>query len=254
MPIEMIAESLEEVPEALRANAVERDGKFVFDGTSIINSAQGWMTDLQKKKAELKKYEGLDAEAARKAMAALEGVDPNEAKEAVKRLKDLENKKLEEAGEFEKLKTKWNDEKAKELGELKGVIETQVKELTFFKLDNKVRSAAIEGGVLAEDLEDAINLTRSRFRLGPKDEILVLDKEGDESTITLEQFWKETYKQEKPKFYAPTGAAGSGAPTNHAGGGGSRTIKTKADFKTVSDKVEFIKKNGQQAFESLPNK
>ena len=87
-------------------------------------------------------------------------------------------------------------------------------------LNDKLRRAIVKSGVFADDIEDVLTLTRSRFTLNDKDQVVVLDEGGSESDETLDNFFGETFKKSKPKFYQGTGASGSGTPAGGSKGGG----------------------------------
>jgi hypothetical protein len=125
--------------------------------------------------------------------------------------------------------------------------DSYVSELTKFKLTDRVRAAALAAGVLPDDIEDVLTITSRRFKLGDKDEIVVLDKDGDPSSTNLDKSFTEEFKTAKPKFYGASGAGGSGAPAGGAGGGGggAKTVKV-AEFDKMSpqEQMAHVKSGG----------
>jgi hypothetical protein len=71
-----------------------------------------------------------------------------------------------------------------------------------------VKIKALNSGVLPEDIDDVMKITRKRFDLR-NDKIVVLDQEGNETTISPDSFFSEVFKTMKPKFYAASTAEGN---------------------------------------------
>lgn len=234
---------LDEVQAAFRGAYVEKDGAFVLDAEKLEaiewDDREELSGALEHERAERKRLAGE--------VKKYEGIDPEKAREAQKRLDALDEKTLIDKGEFDRLLKKRSDEFDTREGEYKTKLDEATKQLTKFKLTDKVRAAAVAAGVIQDDVDDVITLTSNRFKLGDKDQIVVLDKDGDESTLTLEKFFGEEFKTAKPKFYGASGAGGSGAPAGGSGGGGggAKTIK-RADFDKLgdADKQAFLKEKG----------
>ena len=236
-------EKLEAVPEGYRGAYVERDGAYELD----LEKLEAIEFD---DKAELEGALKREREERKQAKADLEkykGIDPEKAREAQRRLDELDEKNLIEKGEVEELKKRWQAEWDQEKEELKQQLSERDGQLTKFKLTDKVRAAALAAGVIPDDVDDVLLLTQNRFRLGDKDEILVLDKDGVESRSDLTKFFGEEFKAQKPKFYGASGAGGSGAPAGGTGGGGggAKTVK-RADFEKMApaDQLAHAKGGG----------
>ena len=84
-----------------------------------------------------------------------------------------------------------------------------------------VRASALKSGVLAEDIEDVMVLTSPHFDLDDEGNVMVLGADGKASATSLDDFFGKSFKEQKPKFYAPTGGSGSGAPPSGGGGTGA---------------------------------
>ncbi len=56
----------------------------------------------------------------------------------------------------------------------------------------------------------------------------MLDEDGDQTAITPQKFFETLYKEQRPKFYAASGAGGSGAPANVGSGATGKTMKREA--------------------------
>jgi len=236
---------LDEVPESYRGAYVEKDGAFHLDPEQL----EAIEFD---DKAELEGALRREREERKQAKADLErykGIDPDKARAAQARLDEFDEKQLMDKGEFDRLLKKRSDEFAAAEAEYQRQLTEHGTQLTKFKLTDKVRAAALSAGVLAEDIDDVLMITQRRFRLGDKDQIVVLDRDGDESSATLEKFFGEEFKSQKPKFYGASGAGGSGAPaggTTSGGQGGAKTIKrTDFDALSQSDRMKAAKEGAQ---------
>lgn len=101
------------------------------------------------------------------------------------------------------------------------------RELERYKLDDKVRAAALDAGVSKDSIEDVITLTRAKknFRLTDDDEIKVYDDDGAPVGGTPKKFFDGAFKKSKPFYYDGTGSGGSGTDQvdhqSDKGGGGS---------------------------------
>ncbi len=229
---------LDEVPEAFRGAYVEKDGSHVLDAEKL--EAIEW--DDKEELAGALENERKERKRLKGEVDKFAGLDPERARLAQKKLDDLEAKELMDKGEFDRLLKKRSDEYGEKETAFQQQLEKLTGELTRFKLTDKVRAAALAAGVIPEDIEDVLTLTSPRFKLGDKDQIVVLDKDGDESTLTLEKYFGEEFKTQRPKFYTASGAGGSGAPAGGSGGGGGGAVKTvsRRDQAAMNANVEEI--------------
>jgi hypothetical protein len=223
-------QKLEDVPEAYRGLYVQKDDGFEIDPAKF---AEFEFDDKAELEGALKR-EREERKAAKEELKKYEGIDPERARAAQERLDKLDEKKLIDKGEFERLLKKRSDEFDTREAEYKRQLEEHGKRLDTYELTNPVREAALKAGVLPEDVEDVLKINSHRFRLNDKRKPVVLDKDGDETSLTLEQFWGEEFKTARPKFYGASGAGGSGAQPGGTGGGGggAKTVK-RADFEKM---------------------
>lgn len=234
-------DKLDDVPEAYRERYTQRDDKkYYLDEIEVDDHAEV-KSALERERADRRKAKE-EAERLTAEFEKYKDIDPEKARAALDALEKAEEKKLKDKGAFDEL-LKAEQEKARKALEAKttelGARDTQItelgKQLRKFKLDDKVRAAALKAGVLPDDLEDVMQLTAKNFDLGDDDPPVVLGTDGKPSSATLETFFGETFKTAKPKFYAPTGAGGSGAPAGGSGGGGGvKKTVTRADFDKLS--------------------
>ena len=68
--------------------------------------------------------------------------------------------------------------------------------------------------------------------------MIVVDKDGDPTGLTVDKFFAESYRTEKPKFYKPAGGAGGGAGGSTTGStGGAPAVTDGAGFLSNLDKI-----------------
>lgn len=229
MSVEFQVDSLDTVDESLRPAYVEKDGKFSLDvdkysevkATGLKNKNKELLGKLTKANDGLKRFEKL---------AEIEDLDIDELLELREQKNnpkpDTKPKGNEELqANFDKLLKKERD---KWTGEKTG-IETRLteaeRELKHFKLTVPIREAAAKAGVLAEDMEVVLLDTAKRFQLNEEGKIVVLDEDGDPTDITVQKFFESLYKVQRPKFYAASGAGGSGAPSSTKTASGKEAMR-----------------------------
>ncbi|HEY0004524.1 MAG TPA: hypothetical protein VGB17_06905 [Pyrinomonadaceae bacterium] len=233
---------LDEVQEAYRGAYVEKDGAFHLDPAKLEEIEFDDKAELAGALENERKERKRLAEEAKK----YKDLDPEKARAALQKLNELDEKNLTDKGEFDRLLKKRSDEFDVRETELKQQLESLTGKLNQYELINPVREAALKAGVLADDIEDVLKITGHRFKL-VEGKPVVLDKDGDPSSLTLEKFWGEEFKSQKPKFYGASGAGGSGAPAGGTGGGsgGAKTVK-RGDFDKMdpAQQAQFVKEKG----------
>jgi hypothetical protein len=202
MPLKKFA-TLEEIPEAERANALElKDGSFALvedaDTSALQNAA----------KSEREKREAAEALA-------------RKAADEIKRLQT--EKKASDAGlSAEQLAKIREDVRADVLKELEPELEkgkSALAENRSLKLDSRVKALALKHGVRADRVDAWWKLNHDRFDLTDDGaEPIVKGKAG----AKIEQFIAADLKSETPEFYAGTQGSGSGS----SGDGGTRAGTT----------------------------
>ena len=248
MALALSLEKLDGIDPAVASLYTEKDGKFFLEVNGLEDTAE-----FKTVKAALKEA-NKEAETRRKAMEKLKDVDPEEYQRLKAEAADRETKKLTEAGEFDKLREKWQKDQdalvegyKKQLSEKDSLLSTHVK-------DSQVRNAALKAGVIPEDIEDVMTITARFFKLADDGALQVLDDRGEVTPKTVDEFFTKDFKDRKPKFYAATGSSGGGTAGGGGSGGAVGTIRTRADFKSVQEKNAWIEKNGLEAFKKLPAK
>jgi hypothetical protein len=86
-------------------------------------------------------------------------------------------------------------------------------ELRKERIENRARRALEKAGVIADRMDDALELFTKTLDLdedGKK--VIVLDEDGDPRTISLDEYASREFKKAKPYFYAGSQSAGSESP------------------------------------------
>jgi hypothetical protein len=186
----------EDIPKGFEDDYEEREGKFhpkVPDVTKLNSALDGERTKAEKEEKERKRLERENADLKRKQTAA----DNNISDEALDKLRkeDAEKRKpIEEENARLKL------------------------ELVKVKKSDRVKSLALQHGIMSDRIDDAMDQLDKRTGLTENGEtITVLDKTGKLTTESIEEFLKTTFKKEKPWLYKGSGASGSGAGGSSGG-------------------------------------
>jgi hypothetical protein len=225
MPVEYTVDSLDTVDESIRGAYVETDGKFNFDpdkyaevkAQGLKNKNNELLTKLKTKDDGLKRFEKF---------AELEDDDLNELlelREAKKNPPPADSKQPKGnedlQAQFEKAQKRLTERHTQELADRDKTIASQDEKLKGYELTMPIRDAALKAGVIPEDLELVLKDVRERIVLNEERKIVVLDDDGDPTDVTLDKYFGTAYREQRPKFYAASGAAGSGAPSGTSRGG-----------------------------------
>jgi hypothetical protein len=258
MDIQFEVDSLDTVAdESLKSVYVERDGKFHFDPDKYAE-VKIQSSGLKKKNSDLIAKEKALRESLKK-FEPLGDFDPDdltefqtwrENKDKTPPPDDKSGKGSEELqAQFDKALGKEKSKFATELATRDTKIDELTRENKHFKLTVPLRDIAVKAGVIADDLDLVLLDTAKRFTLNEDDKIVVLDEDGDPTDITPQKFFETLYREQRPKFYAASGAAGSGAPSSTGSTGGKRTMRrSEFDKMLVSDPLRanaFLKEVNQ---------
>jgi hypothetical protein len=232
MSVEFQVDSLDTVDESLRTAYVEKDGKFTLDVDKYSEfKAQG----LKNKNSEIIKKLNA-AKDGLKRFERFQELEDDDLAELLELREQKSNPKPdgkpakgheELTAQFEKQTKKLADKHTTELTARDARIAELEKENKHFKLTVPLREIALKAGVFPEDLSLAMLETSSRFALNDEGKIVVLDEDGDPSDITPQTFFEKLYKEQRPKFYAASGASGSGASSALGRSTGSKVITRK---------------------------
>lgn len=256
MAIETEVDSLDQVEESLRGAYTADGAKFRLDADKYADlKAEG----LKRKNKELigklnahkpqieraEKFKDISDEDFDQFIEWREAQEQGNGKP-----KPKEGEPLIDPAELRKLQKllAQRDKEGRDATERLAALES---ELNHFKLTVPLRDVALKAGVFPEDVDLVMLETQRRFRLDEKARIIVLDDDGDPSEVTPEKFFTEIYKEKRPKFFAASDAAGSGAPPGNRSPG---IASKKRSEMTVADKTAFIEKHGYEKYLDLPDK
>ena len=185
------------------------DAEGVEDVTGLKNKINELLKDAKNKSDLLKTFEGLDAEAAKKALTEME---------------KIEEKKLAEKGKYDELLTK---HKTDFDTKLTAATEAHQKTLAGLKRE-KLENFLVKNGVLADRAKYALADVESMIDLAEGEkgfQLKVKDGTGDakelETVIT-------TLKTGSSFLFAASGASGSGASGSDASGGAAKQMSRAA--------------------------
>jgi len=79
--------------------------------------------------------------------------------------------------------------------------------ITNMKVNGKIKTAALKAGVDKDYVDDVVLLTKGNFKVNDSGEITG----QDDNTIDIDNYFKNSFKKSKPRFYVSSGRTGSGA-------------------------------------------
>lgn len=257
MPLKAVVESLDDVPEAFHAEYEEQDGAFRLkvEGVEFPEEVQGLKKALE---AERRKAR----EASKRLSSLPEDFDP----EKWQAMQEAEAKRAEEAaakkGEWENLRKQLQENHTKEKEQYQTQLTTLEKQLNTLLIDNEATQ------LLSSKYKGSAKLLMPHIRGSTQvveeegaRKVVVVDERGERrydgktgEPMTIEGLIAEMRESDEfaPAFEG-SGATGGGASGRQAAGGGSR-VRSKADFKSRSEKLAYIKEHGDEAFIALPDK
>ncbi len=228
MALQLVVDTLDAVPEPLRALYTEAEGKFRLqvDG---IEDTKGLKSALDKERQASK-----DAEKSRKDLEKkFEGIDPDKMREIMGRFDNDSEAKLIAEGKISEVVDKRMErqraELERQLAEKDGSIEAANKRADAHiqrVMDNEIRSAASAAGLHKFAIDDALLAGRQIFSLDENGDAVQKNGEGkpvmgkDGKTPFGPKEWIEGMKATKPHWF-PNGNSGGGAGVHGAVAGNS---------------------------------
>lgn len=265
MALKATVDKLEDVPEAIREDYEEKDGKFHLKGfvpADKVENVDGLKSALRKERENVKERE--------KALAKLqetlgEDFDPEEYKTLKQQRAEQEAQNAEKKGEWEKLRNQMTEGHTKELDKRKKREDHLVQTLTVERIDK-------EAAMVCNELKGNATLLMPHIRAKTKlieeegaFHVRILDEQGNPRVnaegkfLGIRDLVSEMRGQDVfAGAFAGTGNSGGGASGNQGdgggGGGGGKPPKTGLKRSTMNpvDKVAFIKEHGQEEFMKLP--
>jgi hypothetical protein len=223
MALKPVVDSLDTVPEALRGEYTEKEGKFhlqvedaekVF-ASEVIKNRDTILTEKKKLQQQLQEIE-----------AKYKDVNLEEIQKMKQEAEDREQQKLKSEGKIDEILNKWKADQEKRELDWKAQLSAAHAELDTFKVDAHLRKAAEKGGIIPDLIDDVVELVKKRTQRTDKGELLILDPQGIPLDVSLDGYFTTVFKEQKPYYYAASGAGGSGASATQNGGArGARTIQ-----------------------------
>lgn len=193
-------------------------------------------------------------------LSRFEGIDPDSVRGILQRFSDDEEAKLIAAGKIDEVLDKRTermradvDKKIKAANERAEKAEAFSNKFRDRVLGDAIRAAAAKTGALPEASDDLILRAKGTFQLNDEGEAVAVDANGDvlfgkDGKTPLSPLeWAESLKETAPHLFPR--AEGTGAGGHKPGGGGGSLKRSEM---SASDKADYIRKYGQQAFLKLP--
>lgn len=193
-------------------------------------------------------------------LSRFDGIDPDAVRGILQRFSDDEEAKLIAAGKIDEVLDKRTERMRADVDkQIKAANERADKAEAFSNkfrdrvLGDAIRAAAAKAGALAEASDDLILRARGTFQLNEEGEAVAVDANGDvlfgkDGKSPLTPFeWAESLKETAPHLFPRAEGTGAGGFKPGSGGGSLKRSEMSA-----SDKADYIRKHGQQAFLKLP--
>lgn len=244
MPLALVVENLEGVPETHRALYVEKDGKFQLDVTGVEDTS-GLKSALQKERDTVKAERARAKELEEK----FSGIDPEIVRNMMSKLDKDGEAALIAKGEIDQVISKRTEKLKTELQKQVDTANNQTKaereragKFMQRVLDNNIRAAATKAGLHTHAVDDALFRARSMFTVDDEGNAVQLDAEGniilgkDGKNPFTPLEWLEDMKDKAPHWF-PAGSSGGGAGGSKDPNIGGKKTMRRAVFNTL-DAVE----------------
>lgn len=253
MPLALIVDSLDSLPEAARGAYVEKDGKFHLD--IEIEDTTNLKTALNSERQLRAKHE--------KAVKAWEnlGKTPEEIAELLEAQIAAQNDADKKAGNFDAILKQHQDKAAQDKAALEAELNAARASERSAVVGERLLGALTKAGVTEEGSEllpdrlanrikfETVNGTRVLKIVQADGETPMAGSNAD-GTANLDDLVKEAVTK-FPSQFKGSGAGGGGKIPDVKNPGGSGVTK-KSDFKTEKDRAAFVNKHGFPAYEALP--
>ena len=270
MALSALVDSLDAIPEAIRGEYARGDGsaqrpdtaKFYLDVTPVggfsledktgllktVETLRGVEKDL---KGNLKAFDGLDAAAARDALAKLEGIEANGGGDTQAIEARLENLRAQLTGTFSTEKETWASERAGLEGQLsKVLIDATVRaaldgkgsaDLLLPIIRESVRMVKDDGGGLVARVYDSKGNELASRRA--ENNGLPMEISEHIESIRLDERFARAFDGSGP---AGSGGAGTAQQTGTQNKGGQHPTQTEKPSSTA-ERIERARQNATQA-------
>lgn len=255
MALQLVVDALDSVPEALRSEYTEKDGKFHLNVDGLPE-----VEDTTALKGALEKERKLNKEREKQVKAWEKiGKTPDEIAEMLATQKDAERERAEKAGDHAAILKQKQDEWEKERKRLEDEVNASRTSERGAIVGERVTSALTRAQVTAEGAELLPDRLANRIKFETVDgkrvlKIMQADGEtpmagsGTDGAATIDDLVKEAVTK-YPSLFKGSGAGGGGKqPDAKAGGSG---VTKKSDFKSEKDRAAWVEKNGFEAYRAL---
>lgn len=224
-----VYDSEDAIPEEQRDAFVEHEGKWRAKAEVELAAEKPKRGKLLSEKKEAERLRDEALAAADAARQELEARSAGKSAEEIRRIQDDAAAK-KKASEEEVARANARAERA--------------------ELNLQVRMEASGAGLYTKDTrsEDLIEYVVSKRVRLEKGVLVVLDKDGHETTDTLQTLLRETLKKEKSWFYAGSGNSGSGAEGS-GGSGGDGGYDAVAAGKAMAKQQKASSEESKLAFQ-----
>lgn len=238
--LKAVLDTLDGLDEALQPLYTKgEDGRFYLDaeGVDDLPSVRG----LKSKRDEL-----LEAQRKlREQLKAFDGLDPEAARKALEELENREADKLRDKGAFDELRAKIEKRHADELAKVRAEVEKRDGFIHRLLIENAISDAIEKANVLPQYREAVKALLRQR---GPKvvqdgdDYRAIFETDMGEAAIsTYVEAWARS--DEAAPFLPPSGKGGGGADPNGGGRGGGVPNPWKKESWNLTEQGRITKEN-----------
>jgi hypothetical protein len=229
-------EKLDDVAELYRPAYIEREGAFYLDPEKL----EAVEFDDKAELAGALDNERKETKAARERLEALKDIDPEEFRRLKTESEQREQDNKKKSNDWEGWKKTFEDGKKAEIDKLQGEIDKREARIRKFTLEDKIKAAFLDAGGRKKLLDDVVLITGRRFRLDDKENIEVLDDTGNPMDVKVDSFFKDKFSTERPEYYEPTGAGGSGASGNNNGSRGGARVISSTDQNALNQNIADI--------------
>jgi hypothetical protein len=258
MPLDLIVDSLDSIPEALRGAYVADGDKFKLDVTGVVSESEvaGLKSALQKERGS--------RGAAEKQIKAWQnlGKTPEEIADLLAAQAEAERLAAEKSGDHAKILKQHQDRWAAEKAALESELNASRASERGAVVGERLLGALTKAGVTDEGAELLPDRLAGRIKFETVDgkrvlKIMAADGEtpmagkGADGSATLDDLVAEAVTK-YPSLFKGSGAGGSGKPPM-PGSGGSGVTK-KSDFKSERERAAWVDANGMAAYNALPDR
>jgi Skp family chaperone for outer membrane proteins len=235
MPLQLVLDSIDNVPEALRGEYTERDGKFHLNVDGIED------TSGLKKALETERKAAKDLERKVKRWEAI-GKSDEEISQMLRDQEEAERKKAEAAGDHAKIlkqhQDKWEKEKASLEAELNATRASERHAI----ISTSIMTALTKANASEEGIDLLPDRLAARIKFETVDgarvvKITQADGEtpmagsGKDGAATFDDLVKEA-SSKWPSLFKGSGRTGSGMSPNGAGGSGKKSM-SRTEFEKL---------------------